>query len=125
MKFTTHEVTNQSRPLQGVNLFLANRPLRDALALFAPTLDTARLQSLGAEVGGAEMQTHARLANTHTPVLRTHDGVGRRVDEVEFHPSYHALMARALHHGLHGTPWRGGPLSQVLVRAADLLVGVS
>jgi len=121
MKFTTHEVTNQSRPLQGVNLFLANQPLRDALALFAPNLDTARLQCLGAEVGGAELQTHARLANTHTPVLHSHDSVGRRIDEVEFHPSYHALMARALHHGLHGTPWRGGPLSQV-ERAAGFML---
>ena len=101
----THDVFNQSEPLTGVNLFLANRPLRDALALHAPGLDTARLRALGAEVGSADMQMHARLANTHPPVLHTHDPVGRRIDEVEFHPSYHALLGRALHHGLHGTPW--------------------
>ena len=39
------------------------------------------------------MQAHARLANVHPPQLHTHDRFGRRIDEVEFHPSYHALMA--------------------------------
>ena len=104
----THDVFNQSEPLVDVNLFLANRPLRDALALHAPGLDTTRLCAVGQEVGSAELQAHARLANTHTPVLHTHDRVGRRIDEVEFHPSYHALLGRALQHGLHGTPWTGG-----------------
>ena len=117
----THEVFNQSEPLAGVNLFLANRPLRDALALHAPGLDTTRLSALGAEVGSAELQAHARLANTHTPVLHTHDRVGRRIDKVEFHPSYHALLGRALQHGLHGTPWVGGPDAHVERAAAFML----
>ena len=103
-----HEVFNQSEPLVDVNLFLANLPLRDALALHAPELDTARLCGIGREVGSADLQAHARLANTHPPVLHTHDRVGRRIDEVEFHPSYHALLGRALQHGLHGTPWTRG-----------------
>ena len=46
--------------------------------------------------GSAEMQAHARLANVHTPQLHTHDRFGRRIDEVEFHPSYHALLGGAL-----------------------------
>ena len=117
----THEVFNQSEPLCGVNLYLANRPLRDALALHAPGLDTGRLCAIGREVGSAEMQAHARLANTHAPVLHTHDGVGRRVDEVEFHPSYHVLLGRALHHGLHGTPWTGGVHAHIERAAAFML----
>jgi predicted branched-subunit amino acid permease len=43
----THEVTNQSTPFTNVNLFGANRPLRDALRVFAPGLDTSRLGELG------------------------------------------------------------------------------
>jgi len=121
MLAATHQVFNQSRPFEGVNLFDANRPLRDALALYAPGLDTSRLQALGAEAGSADMQAHARLANTHPPVLHTHDRTGQRIDEVEFHPSYHALMSRALHHGLHGTPWTGEPLSHV-ERAAGFML---
>ena len=121
MTAATHEVFNQSRPLVDINLFAANRPLRDALALHAPALDTTRLQALGAEVGSAAMQTHARLANTHPPQLHTHDVVGRRADEVEFHPSYHALLGSALRHGLHGAPWVGGPLAHV-ERAAGFML---
>ncbi|MFN7727162.1 MAG: isovaleryl-CoA dehydrogenase [Rubrivivax sp.] len=104
----THQVFNQSTPLQDVNLFSRNRPLQDALRHHAPRLDTRALQALGAEVGSATLQAHARLANTHGPQLHTHDRFGHRVDEVEFHPSYHALMASALGHGLHGTPWARG-----------------
>jgi putative acyl-CoA dehydrogenase len=118
---STHEVLNQSSPWSGVNLFEINRPLRDALACHAPALDTARLSTLGALAGSAEMQQHARLANTHQPELRTHDVQGRRIDQVEFHPSYHALMSAALGFGLHGTPWSGGALSHV-ERAAGFML---
>ena len=101
----THDVFNQPAPLVDYNLFEGNRALRDALKFNAPALDTGSLSMLGATLGSAEMQTHARLANVHTPQLRSHDRFGRRTDTVEFHPSYHALMALATGAGLHGTPW--------------------
>ncbi|MGH6640019.1 MAG: acyl-CoA dehydrogenase family protein, partial [Polaromonas sp.] len=94
--------------MAGYNLFETNRPLRDALKFNAPQQDTAELSQLGATLGSAEMQAHARLANTHTPELHSHDRFGRRVDQVEFHPSYHVLMTLATGAGLHGTPW-GSP----------------
>jgi putative acyl-CoA dehydrogenase len=102
---TTHEVFNQVTPLAGVNLFNGNAALQSALRFNAPQLDTAALAALGQLVGSAEMQRHARLANVHTPELRTHDRFGHRIDEVEFHPSYHALMVAATQAGLHGTPY--------------------
>ncbi len=117
----THEVLNQAEPLVGANLFHINRPLRDALAAWAPQLDTAALGAAGAEFGSAEMQAHARLANTYTPVLHTHDRFGRRSDEVEFHPSYHALLGSALRHGLHGAPWAAGAGAHVQRAAAFML----
>ncbi|MDH6594259.1 putative acyl-CoA dehydrogenase [Variovorax sp. TBS-050B] len=118
----THEVFNQPAPLTGYNLFETHRPLRDALTFNAPALDTAPLQALGAIAGTADMQAHARLANTHTPALHTHDRYGRRIDEVEFHPSYHALMAAAVGAGLHGTPWLGGSASPHVLRAAGFML---
>src|SRR5690606_7481498 len=102
---TTHEVFNQPEPLVDVNLFAGNQALKSALAFNAPTLDTAPMRALGERVGSAEMQTHARLANVFTPELRSHDRFGHRVDQVEFHPSYHALMSAATEAGLHGTPF--------------------
>ena len=117
----THEVFNQPEPLVDTNLFAANQPLRDAVRFNAPELDAAPLQALGALAGSGEMQAHARLANVHAPELRTHDRFGRRIDEVEFHPSYHALMTTAVQAGLHGSPWAGGTSAHVL-RAAGFML---
>ena len=134
MMHSTHDVFNQPEPLVGYNLFSTNQALRDALKFNAPALDTAPLQALGAQLGTADMQTHARLANAHPPELRSHDRVGHRIDEVEFHPSYHALMSAATAAGLHGTPWaeqialtpRGGPSafapSPHVLRAAGFML---
>ena len=118
---TTHEVFNQPAPLVNVNLYAADRPLRDALRSHAPGLDTHELERLGAMAGSADMQAHARLANVNLPQLRTHDRQGRRSDTVEFHPSYHALMSLATEYGLHGTPWAGGAHAHVR-RAAAFMV---
>lgn len=118
----THEVFNQPVPLVDYNLFETNRPLQDALRLNAPQLDATPLHALGGLVGTAEMQTHARLANVHTPRLRSHDRFGRRIDEVEFHPSYHVLMATAVGAGLHGTPWSAGEQHAHVLRAAGFML---
>lgn len=101
----THEVFNQPEPLVDVNLFEGNRAMQDALRFNAPAMSTAPLQALGALAGSADMQTHARLANVFTPQLKSHSRFGHRIDQVEFHPSYHALMGAATAHGLHGTPF--------------------
>jgi putative acyl-CoA dehydrogenase len=117
----THEVFNQSTPFADVNLFTANKPLQDALAALYPAYDRAHFHALGAEVGSQAMQAQARLANLHGPVLHTHDRQGRRVDQVEFHPAYHALMSGALKHGLHGTPW-SRPFGAHIERAAAFML---
>ncbi len=113
----THDIFNQPVPLVDYNVFETNRPLRDALTFNAPSLATAELSALGARLGSAEMQSHARLANVHTPVLHSHDRFGRRVDQVEFHPGYHELMKLSVSAGLHGTPWSSQAES---VGAADV-----
>jgi putative acyl-CoA dehydrogenase len=102
----THAVTNQVEPLENYSVFTCNHALRDALKFNAPDLDTASFAELGEKLGSAEYQTHARLANVYTPVLHAHDRFGRRIDQVEFHPSYHALMNLAAESGLHGSPWQ-------------------
>ena len=44
-----------------------------------------------------------------------------RIDQVEFHPSYHALMEAACRHRLHGTPWSEGPGAHLERAAAFML----
>lgn len=102
---TTHTVFNQSAPRVDVNEFSTNTALQDAVAVFAPDADTARLGGIGAEVGSASYQHDAELANTITPVLRSHDRWGHRVDEVEFHPGYHRIMEQSIGWGLHTSAW--------------------
>jgi len=117
----THEVFNQPVPFVGRNLFDANLALRDAVHFNAPGLNTGELSQLGERAGSHAMQEHARLANVHTPRLLTHDRFGHRVDQVEFHPSYHALMDLAVSSGLHGAPWAEGADAHVR-RAAGFML---
>ena len=118
---TTHEVLNQSTPLVGHNLYTGDKALRDALAFNAPGADESARSAFGALLGSEAMLTHARLANVHKPELHTHDRFGHRVDTVEFHPSYHALIGAAIEAGLHATPWAKGPGSHI-ERAAGFLM---
>jgi putative acyl-CoA dehydrogenase len=52
----------------------------------------------------------------------SHDRFGRRIDQVEFHPSYHTLMALATGAGLHGTPWSDQNPSAHVERAAGFML---
>jgi putative acyl-CoA dehydrogenase len=117
----THEVLNQSTPLVGHNLYTGDRALRDALAFNLPGADESARTTFGALLGSEAMQTHARLANVHKPELHTHDRFGHRVDTVEFHPAYHALIGAAIDAGLHATPWSKGPGAHI-ERAAGFLM---
>lgn len=100
----THEVINQSRPLTGTNAWRAD-PLLVQLAESFSDPVRRDLDKVGRFVRNPEAQETARLANVETPKLRTHDRQGRRIDLVEFHPAYHALMRQSVAMGLHSSVW--------------------
>jgi len=102
--FSTHEVTNQSPPFEGRNLFADDAPLQAAVARHAPDA-AATLHDLGAQFGSREAFERGRLANEYTPRLKTHDRQGRRLDVVEFHPAYHECLATSFAAGLHCSTW--------------------
>ncbi|MBN9433850.1 MAG: acyl-CoA dehydrogenase family protein [Bosea sp.] len=102
--FETHEVANQIPPRLGANLY-ASDPVLAALVEDLPQPVVEGLTAHGAQWGSAEMADLARLANTVLPHLRSHDASGRRVDLVEFHPAWHALMRRGVGAGLHASIW--------------------
>jgi putative acyl-CoA dehydrogenase len=120
--FRTHEVFNQVAPLTGVNLF-ASDPALAALVDAAPHAVAEQLSQHGAFAGSPEAGELGRLANEHPPVLKTHDASGARIDMVEYHPAYHALMRRSVAAGLHCSVWdaTGGEGSvRTVARAARL-----
>jgi putative acyl-CoA dehydrogenase len=117
----THEVLNQVPPLAGYDV--ADDPaLLDALRREPGPRIGDELHELGRRAGSAQTQELARLANEHPPVLRTHDPRGNRIDEVEFHPAWHELMATAVGHGLHAAPWLDGAPGAHVARAAEFYV---
>ena len=95
--------------LVGHNVVTADLALSEAVARHGSAEVLEDLLPLGAEAGTAEAREHGRLANEHHPELTPYDRYGNRIDEVEFHPSWHWLMERAVGHGLAAAPWeRGG-----------------
>ena len=101
------DVTNQSPPLTGGNAWRSDPLLVQITEPFAEPV-RKELDMLGRFVWSSEAQETALLANSETPKLRTHDRQGRRIDLVEFHPAYHALMRRAVATGLHSSIWENG-----------------
>ncbi len=117
----THEVTNQPPPLAGYDA--SDDPaLLGAFRREGAEWAEPELRQLGRLAGSERAQENGRLANEHPPQLRTHDRYGHRVDEVGFHPAWHDLMATAIHHGLHATPWRERRPGAHVARAAGLYV---
>jgi putative acyl-CoA dehydrogenase len=100
------DVLNQPPPLEGYDAYRGDAPLQAAVRRAGASWVDGAASDLGRYVGSAEAQAHAALANRHVPELRTHDRYGRRIDQVEYHPSYHALMHRAISGGVHSTAWK-------------------
>jgi putative acyl-CoA dehydrogenase len=114
----THAVENQPPPLENYNLYASDYALREALALYGPDIDAEELSTLGELAGRADTIALGFEANEHPPELRTHDRFGNRVDEVRFHPAWHALLRHATLAGLHAAPWRDNADFPHLRRAA-------
>jgi putative acyl-CoA dehydrogenase len=115
----THEVLNQPPPLTGHDL-AADPALLEAVAREGAGWATRELHRLGRLGGTDEAQRWADEANRYEPRLRTHDRYGNRVDEVDFHPSWHALMDVAVGAGLAAAPWADARPGAHVARAAGV-----
>jgi putative acyl-CoA dehydrogenase len=113
--FATHEVVNQPPPLEDYDLFDSDAALVEAVAREGGAGRTERLAALGRWLGSAEVLALGEQANRCPPELRTHDRFGHRLDRIDFHPAWHALMARAVAERLHALPWaEPGPGAHVV-----------
>jgi putative acyl-CoA dehydrogenase len=119
----THEVTNQPPPLVDHDVYAGDLALAGTVRRLGA--ETAGLCELGRLAGSAAAQQWGVEANVSPPVLRTHDRYGHRLDEVDFHPSWHRLLTEAVGRGLAGTAWIAtGPTTPMphTTRAAGFLV---
>ncbi|MEY9211193.1 isovaleryl-CoA dehydrogenase [Thermobifida halotolerans] len=117
----THEVFNQPSPLADYDV-AADPVLGEGLEREGGGWAAEEVGELGRLAGSARARSWGEQANTHTPVLRTHDRYGHRVDEVDFHPAWHVLMDTAVTHGLHAAPWTDGRAGAHVARAAKFFV---
>lgn len=101
------EVANQPPRFENINLFTSDRVLCETIAREGAGMDTGVLTEFGAYIGSAEMWQAAAAIHRHTPELRAFDRYGARIDEVDYHPAYHAIMERVLEVGTSASPWRG------------------
>lgn len=131
----THEVQNQVPPREAVDEYATNLALVEAVARWGRDASAGAaggsmrergggtdLSEIGRHVGSDAFQRDAERANTHPPVLHTHDRWGRRIDEVEYDDAYHRVIAAAVGAGAHtGAVAEPGPGANVDRAAAFLL----
>jgi putative acyl-CoA dehydrogenase len=115
---TTHDVFNQPPLLENYNLFSSDTALTEAVKREGAGWARDELNRYGELCGRAETIRLGFQANEYPPRLRTHDPRGYRIDLVEYHPAYHALMAVAINHGLHARPWTEPRTGAHVARAA-------
>lgn len=96
----THEVFNQPPGMDHLALWDDDPLLRSAVAA-----DPTAVRELADDLGSPAVQHEARSAQRNAPGLINFDNAGRRVDEVDFHPGYHSVLARGLRAGYASRPW--------------------
>ncbi|POX46334.1 DNA alkylation response protein [Streptomyces sp. Ru71] len=119
--YRTHDVSNQPPPLAPYDA-ADDVALLEGLRREGAGWAEADIRRLGERAGSAQAQEWGELANRHEPELRTHDRYGNRIDEVDFHPSWHELMRVAVEEGLAGAPWADDRPGAHVARTAGGLV---
>ena len=101
-----------------MGLFEIDLALREGLEREGGGWGVDRARETGAVAGSVEALEHSRRAERNTPILRTHDRYGNRIDEVELDPSWHWLLRGAIERDVHSLPWRDPRPGAHVVRAA-------
>jgi putative acyl-CoA dehydrogenase len=115
--FETHVVANQPPEFAPRDLWQDDLALREALGREGGKSFADQVAAYGALTGG-HLLALSLDAHRDRPRLRTHDRFGQRIDLVEFHPNYHALMEAAIEHGVAGLSWREARPGAHVARAA-------
>lgn len=99
---------NQPPLWSGINAYRSDPLVVDATDAMPKALRDD-FELIGRYATSPEAQELARMANQGVPQLRTHGPRGERIDVVDFHPAWHALMRRSMANGLHSSLWENLP----------------
>ncbi|WP_022696647.1 acyl-CoA dehydrogenase family protein [Euryhalocaulis caribicus] len=125
----THEVANQADPMGDLDAFAGDSILKTHVERALPGGDpdgqAAHLTAFGRETGAQALRELGRVANENPPALKAFDRYGQRIDEVEFHPAYHALMETGLSGGVSARAWTHPAGGHVAHSALMMLMGWS
>jgi putative acyl-CoA dehydrogenase len=105
MTWTTHDVHNTVPALQDINLFTTDTALQEAVQRADGGAHAAELSAYGERLGSAATMQLAADANRFKPELQAFDAAGHRIDQVVFHPAWHALMRMQREQGLISMPF--------------------
>jgi len=117
LTYRTHDVDNQPPEFAGRNLWADDRALQEAVEREGAAAFSPRLHAYGVQAG-SDLLRLSFDAHRDRPRLRTHDRFGHRIDVVEFHPNYHAVMSAAIAHGATGLSWSDARPGSHVARAA-------
>ncbi len=106
MDWSTHQVFNQFAELSDYHPLASDAALCEALDRAGAGWARPALDGYARRLGAAETYALAGQANRYTPKLQRYDTRGRRIDALEFHPAWHALMALYRGQGLVSLPFR-------------------
>ena len=118
----THYVENQPPVRTDIDEYELNAPLVRAVGAFGAEWAHDELHEAGQLVGTPTFQRDATLANVHTPIACPHDRWGFRLDEVEYDPSYHRILAAAVARGAHTSAWADPKPGADVARAAMFML---
>ncbi|GAA3531316.1 acyl-CoA dehydrogenase family protein [Aeromicrobium panaciterrae] len=112
---------NQATPLVGYNVATSDNALMEAVRAYGGEHTDEIVDAItpmGTLSGSEQAREAWYLSNQNEPKLRTNDRYGNRIDEVEFHPSWHWLMTQGVGFGLTAEPWTSQSPVAHLKRAA-------
>ena len=118
-RFLTHTVTNQPEPLADYDAFATDPALQEALVREGGGWAGAAVAAFGPIAGGELLQL-GFVANENLPKFKPFDRRGQRIDEVEFHPSYHRIMQLGIEHGIPNFDYRNAETTGAVVARAAL-----
>ena len=100
----THEVTNQTPPLERYNALTTDPALVGAIQREGAAWHLDVLTRDGLALTHPDVLALADLANRHAPEHHPFNARGERIDAIEFHPAWHTLLSMLREQGLHSLP---------------------